>query len=104
MIMMRDATSVGAVSASRRVVVVVVVVVISKTCACVHAACALKCGSACVFGQWAYDSGLVSVLCVGCSSVAQTLQYTLSVTSADSHSNTMLQRAYRVRPQIDARV
>ena len=102
-IIMRDATSVGVVSARSCVVVVVVVVVaIGKACACEHAACALKCRCACVFRQWAYNSGLVSILCVGCSSVAQTLQYTLSITSADSHSNTVLQCAYRVSTRIDA--
>ena len=102
--MMRDAASVVVVSASGCVIVVVVVVVIGKTCACVHAACTCKCRCACMFGRWAHDSGLVPVLCVGCSSVAQTLQYTLSITSAYSHSNTVLQRAYSVSTLIDARV
>ena len=69
-----------------------------------HAACVFEYGRARVFGHWAHDSGLVSVLCVGCSSVAQTLQHTLSVTSAYSHSNTVLQRAYSVSTLIDARV
>jgi hypothetical protein len=69
-----------------------------------HAACAFEYGLACVFGHWAYDSGLVSVLCVGCSSVAQALQNTLSVTSTNSHSDAVLQRAYSVSTLVDARV
>jgi hypothetical protein len=70
----------------------------------VLAACVLEYGLACVSRHWAHDSGLVSVLRVGCSSVAQALQNTLSVTFTNSHSDTVLQRAYSVSTQVDARV